>query len=66
MKDEYDFSNVPRGKFYRPGATLELPVYLEPAIRSYLDARANAKGIGVNELVNELLRRDIDLIETAK
>ena len=66
MKNEYDFSNAERGKFYRQDAVLELPVYLEAGVRDYLTARAKAKGIEVNELVNELLKRDIDLIEAAK
>ena len=66
MKSEYDFSNAERGKFYRKDAALELPVYLEAGVRDYLAARAKAKGIEVNELVNELLKRDIDLIEAAK
>jgi hypothetical protein len=35
-------------------------------VRDYLTARAKAKGVEVNELVNELLKRDIELIETAK
>ncbi len=66
MKNEYDFSNAERGKFYRQDAVLELPVYLEAGVRDYLTARAKAKGVEVNELVNELLKRDIDLIEAAK
>jgi len=66
MKSEYDFSGAERGRFYRKDAVLDLPVYLEPGVRDYLTARAKAKGVEVNELVNELLKRDIDLIETAK
>ena len=66
MQNEYDFSNAQRGKFYRKDATLELPIYLDPDVRDYLAARAKAKGIEVNQLVNELLKRDIELIETAK
>ena len=66
MQNEYDFSNAERGKFYRKDATLELPIYLDPQVRDYLTARAKAKGIEVNQLVNELLKRDIELIETAK
>jgi hypothetical protein len=66
MKNEYDFSNAERGKFHRKDAVLELPVYLEAGVRDYLTARAKAKGVEVNELVNDLLKRDIDLIETAK
>jgi hypothetical protein len=66
MKDEYDFSNATRGKFFRQDAVLDLPVYLDAPVRDYLTARAKAKGVEVNELVNDLLKRDIDLIEAAK
>jgi hypothetical protein len=66
MKDEYDFSNGTRGKFYRPGAKLTLPVYLDHEVQSYLAQRAAARGIELSELVNELLRKDIELIEAGK
>lgn len=66
MKSEYDFSAAERGKFFRKDATLELPVYLEAGVRDYLTERARAKGVEVNDLVNDLLKRDIELIETAK
>ncbi len=66
MQNEYDFSNAQRGKFFRKDAVLELPIYLDPQVRDYLAARAKDKGIEVNQLVNELLKRDIELIETAK
>jgi len=66
MKDEYDFSNAERGKFYRPGARLIPPVHLDPEVLSYLAARAEARGTSLNDLVNELLRKDIELIETVR
>ena len=66
LLDEYEHSNAERGKFFRNDATLELPIYLDPEVRDYLAARAKDKGIEVNQLVNELLKRDIELIETAK
>jgi hypothetical protein len=66
MKSEYDFSQGQRGKFFRKDAALDLPVYLDAEVRDYLTARAKAKGIDLGKLVNELLRRDIDLIEIAK
>jgi hypothetical protein len=66
MHNEYDFSSAQRAKFYRKHATLELPIYLDPQVRDYLTARAKDKGIEVNQLVNELLKRDIELIETVK
>jgi len=66
MKSEYDFSKAERGKFFRKNAVLDLPVYLEAGVRDYLTERAKAKGVEVNELVNDLLKRDIELIEAAK
>jgi hypothetical protein len=66
MKDEYDFSKGERGKFYRPGVKLQLPVYLDDEVRTYLQERAKSKGIEVNRLVNDMLRREIDLIEAVK
>lgn len=63
---EIDFSGGQRGKFYRQGAALRLPVYLDAEVRGYLAARAGAKGIPVERLVNDLLKKDIELIEAAK
>jgi len=66
MKDEYDFSEAERGKFYRKDAAVEIPLYLESTVHRYFSERAAAKGVAMGELVNELLKRDIELIETAK
>ena len=66
MKDEYDFSNAERGKFYRRDAQLIPPVHLDPEVLSYLTARAEARGTSLSTLVNDLLRKDIELIEAAK
>ena len=66
MRDQYDFSQGQRGKFYREGAKLHLPVYLDAEVEAYLSARAKARGVDVGQLVNELLRKDIELIEAAR
>jgi len=66
MKQEYDFSKGERGKFYRPDLKLIPPVHLEPQVLEYLAERAKTKGIPLNELVNSLLKKDIELIETGK
>jgi hypothetical protein len=66
MKDEYDFSKGVRGKFYRGGAKLTLPIYLDHEVQSYLAQRAAQRGVELSELVNELLRKDIELIEAGK
>lgn len=66
MRHEYDFSKGERGKFYHENARLVRPVYLEEDVQRYLDERAESKGMEVSQLVNEMLRRDIALIETVK
>jgi hypothetical protein len=55
-----------RGKFFHKDAVLDVPVYLEGGVRDYLTARAKAKGVELNDLINALLKRDIELIEIAK
>ncbi|HEY1748731.1 MAG TPA: hypothetical protein VGG11_18440 [Xanthobacteraceae bacterium] len=66
VKDEYDFSRAERGRFYRKDAALVPPVHLDPDVLSFLTKRAAARGIPLNELVNELLKKDIELIEAAE
>jgi hypothetical protein len=65
LKKEYDFAGAERGKFYRKDAVLVPPVHLEPNVLRFLQERAAAKGSTLDELVNELLRKDIELIEAA-
>lgn len=66
MPAEIDFSKGTRGKFYHPGAKLNLPVYLDDQVQARLAALANAKGVDFSVLVNDLLRKDIELIEMAR
>ncbi|TXT23273.1 MAG: hypothetical protein FD134_2247 [Gallionellaceae bacterium] len=66
MKDHYDFSKGVRGKFYEPDAVFRLPVYLDEQVQAYLSARAEARGVGLAELVNDMLKKDIELIEMAR
>ena len=66
MPAEIDFSGGTRGQFFKPGARLSMPVYLEAGVQDYLTARARARGIEVEQLVNELLKKDIELIEAAR
>ncbi|QGX39335.1 hypothetical protein [Permianibacter aggregans] len=65
MKNQYDFSKAQRGKFYREGAALRLPVYLSNDVQTTLAELADAKGIELSALVNELLKKDIELIKMA-
>ena len=66
MPAEIDFANGIRGKFFRAGTRLRLPIYLDDATQSYLADRALAKGIDMTVLVNQLLKKDIELIEAAR
>ncbi len=66
MKKDYDFSKGERGKFYHRDAELNIPVYLDSAIRTYLAARAKSKHIELDQLVNELLSKDIALIKSVE
>ena len=66
MKPEYDFSKGERGKFFRPNAELRLPIYLSPDVQIYLAERAAEKGIPLGDMVNTLLKQEIQLIESVK
>ena len=66
MKPEYDFSKGERGKFFRPNAELRLPIYLSPDVQTYLTKRAAEKGIPLGDMVNTLLKQEIQLIESVK
>ncbi|PIE44633.1 MAG: hypothetical protein CSA45_06040 [Gammaproteobacteria bacterium] len=66
MRDEYDFSKGERGKFFNPNAKKNLPVYLDAEVLDYFAEKAKAKGVELNALVNDLLKKDIALIEEVK
>lgn len=66
MKDEYDFSTAERGKFFRKGARFVPPVHLEPDVLAYLSNLAVTRGTSLNDLVNALLKEDIERIDAAK
>ncbi len=64
MKKEYDFSKGERGKFYHADARLEFPIYLEPDVAACWRKVADQKGVEVETIVNDWIRKDIALIET--
>jgi len=63
MRRNYDFSKGVRGKFYREGAQLRLPIYLDVKLQKQLEDLAQKNGKDVSELVNHLLKREVQLIE---
>jgi hypothetical protein len=66
MKPEYDFTKGERGKFFRPDAEIRLPIYLDADVQTYLVERAAQKGIPLGEMVNDLLKQEIQTIESVK
>jgi len=56
MKREYDFSKGQRGLFYKPNATLNVPVYLDKDNRDFIEKLAESKRTDVSTLVNTLVR----------
>lgn len=65
MKDHYDFSVAERGKFYRANAEFHFPVFLAPDVNDFLTKLAEQKKVAVDDLVNELLRADMNIIQSA-
>ena len=63
MRDEYDFSKGVRGKFYNPNAKHNIPVYLDSEVLDYFAEKAKTKGVELDAMLNELLKKDIALIE---
>lgn len=64
MKKEYDFSRGERGKFYRAGTKLRIPVYLDPDAAAFLRKVADEQGTDVERIVNAWIRKDIELIKS--
>jgi hypothetical protein len=61
MKDEYDFSKAEKGKFYRPGEELKIPVYLDEDVLSYLRGRTGDAELSA--VINQILRKEIELLK---
>src|ERR1041385_6242378 len=49
MRDEYDFSQSERGRFYRKDAVLSPPVHLDAYVLTFLTARAAARGLSAGQ-----------------
>ncbi len=66
MRDEYDFTKGERGGFYRPDAKIHLPLYLDDEVQAALLQLAAQKGKDYPTFVNDLLKKDIELIQLAR
>ena len=63
---EVNFAGATRGKFYQPNLRLNLPVYLDAEVQDYLNVIAAKKGMPLSQLANDLLKREIGIIEAVK
>lgn len=63
---EIDFSKGVRGKFSHSNVSLNLPVYLDQEVQAYLSAVAAKKGVRLSDLANDLLKREIGIVEAMK
>lgn len=66
MKKEYDFTNAEQGKFYRPMEQLEIPVYIDKNIQKVIVSVADKSNKSISELVNTLLKNDIEIAQSLK
>jgi len=54
MKSHYDFSKSEQGKFYRKGASLRLPIYLDGQLQKRLERIAQKR---------DLFTKEVELLE---
>jgi hypothetical protein len=64
MKKENDFSKGERGKFFRPNAKLNLPVYLDAEVLAFVQSIASRRKTDLSSVVNQLLRGDMELVKS--
>lgn len=66
MRPEYDFSKAERGKFYKPDAKFNFPIYLDEEVQAFVQAIAEKRKTDLSTVVNQLLRGDMQLAEAMK
>ena len=67
MPAEVDFSNGVRGLHYIPSSEkVFLPTSIERSVWEYFSRKAEQKGIGLPELLTDVLKRDIEFNKTPK
>ena len=67
MPDEIDFSGGSRGLHHiPPQAKVFLPASIERSVWEYFSGKAEQKGMGLSELLTEVLKRDMEINEALK
>lgn len=64
---EIDFSQAQRGRHYIPSeAVVLMPTSIERSVWEYFSDQAERKGVGLPQLLSEVLKRDIEIHEALK
>ena len=67
MPAEIDFSKATRGHHHIPAeAAVFLPASIERSVWEYFSDKAERKGVGLSQLLTEVLKRDIEINEALK
>ncbi len=66
IPDDIDFSQAERGKFFHPNAQFNLPIYINAALHAQLSSIATDRDVDVSAFASELLKKEIELIQSKK
>jgi hypothetical protein len=67
MPAEIDFSKAARGLHHIPvEAVVFLPASIERSVWEYFSDKAERKGVGLSQLLTDVLKRDIEINEALK
>jgi hypothetical protein len=67
MPDEIDFSAGIKGLHHiPPGSRIFLPTSIERSVWEYFSRKAEQKGISLEDLLTDVLKRDIEINEALK
>lgn len=62
-KRDYECSQAVRGEFFSTGAEVNILIYVDGTMHKRLERLAKKNGKPVTDLVNQLLKRDLELLE---
>ena len=67
MPSEIDFRMATRGRHHVPAeAVVFLPASIERSVWEYFSDKAERKGVGLSQLLTDVLKRDIEINEALK
>ncbi len=67
IPEEIDFSSATRGRHHIPAdAPVFLPASIERSVWEYFADKAERQGVGLPQLLTEVLKRDIEINEALK